>query len=53
VTGVQTCALPIYGQHSWDLLSDFDRVIASGLYIYVVKNSDTGEIQRGKLVIIK
>jgi len=44
---------PGNGQHSWDLLSDFDRVIASGLYIYVVKNSDTGEIQRGKLVIIK
>ncbi|MFT5233910.1 MAG: hypothetical protein ACI9UK_001237 [Candidatus Krumholzibacteriia bacterium] len=44
---------PGNGQHSWNLLSNFDRVIATGLYIYVVKNSDTGEIQRGKLVIIK
>ncbi len=44
---------PTSGQHSWNLLTNFDRVIASGLYIYVVKNSDTGEIQRGKLVIIK
>jgi len=29
------------------------RAIASGLYIYVVENLDTGERQRGKLVIIK
>ena len=44
---------PGSGQHSWNLLSDFDRVIATGLYIYVVEDLATGEIQRGKLVIIK
>ncbi|PJA75279.1 hypothetical protein CO151_06990 [bacterium CG_4_9_14_3_um_filter_65_15] len=41
------------GQEPWDLLSDPVRAIASGLYIYVVENLDTGERQRGKLVIIK
>jgi len=41
------------GQHSWNLLSDYGRVIATGLYIYVVEDLATGEIQRGKLVIIK
>jgi hypothetical protein len=41
------------GQHQWDLLSDYDRVIASGLYIYAVENLATGEVQRDKLVIIK
>lgn len=44
---------PASGQEPWDLLSDPVRAIASGLYIYVVKDLDTGEIQRGKLVIIK
>ena len=44
---------PSTGQEPWDLLSDHTRTIASGLYIYVVENQDTGEVQRGKLVIIK
>lgn len=44
---------PVSGQEPWDLLSSQPRSIASGLYIYVVENRDTGEIQRGKLVIIK
>jgi hypothetical protein len=44
---------PDDGKLSWDLLSDFGRATASGLYIYVVENLDSGEIQRGKLVIIK
>jgi hypothetical protein len=44
---------PNSGQISWDMLSDHTRAIASGLYIYVVTNLDTDEIQRGKLVIIK
>ncbi len=41
------------GQEPWDLLSDPVRAIATGLYVYVVKDFETGEIQRGKLVIIK
>jgi len=41
------------GKLAWDVLSDYGRAIASGLYVYVVKNLDTGEVQRGKMVIIK
>jgi len=41
------------GEHAWDLVSEFDQAIATGLYLYTVKNLDTGEIQRGKFVIIK
>jgi hypothetical protein len=44
---------PVLGQREWDLLSSYGRVIATGLYIYVVEDLDTGEVQRGKLVIIK
>jgi len=44
---------PTQGLKSWNMLTSFDRAVATGLYIYAVKDLDTGEIQRGKLVIIK
>jgi hypothetical protein len=44
---------PSSGQHAWDLLTDHQRAIATGLYIYVVTDHATGEQRRGKLVIIK
>ena len=44
---------PVDGKHEWNILSEPVRAIASGLYIYVVEDLATGEIQRGKLVIIK
>jgi hypothetical protein len=44
---------PASGQEPWDILSEDTRAIASGLYIYVVEDQNTGETQRGKLVIIK
>ncbi len=37
----------------WDILGEDTRAIASGLYIYVVEDQETGEVQRGKLVIFK
>jgi len=44
---------PGSGQAAWDLISEPVRAIATGLYIYVVTDHATGEVQRGKLVIIK
>lgn len=41
------------GEHAWDLISGGDQAIATGLYLYTVKNTDTGEIQRGKFLVIK
>lgn len=41
------------GEHSWDILSENSLNIAGGLYLYTVKDLDTGDIQRGKFVIIK
>ena len=41
------------GEHSWDLLSDSGLNPATGLYLFTVKNLETGEIQKGKFVIIK
>ncbi|MCP4632538.1 MAG: hypothetical protein GY855_06390, partial [candidate division Zixibacteria bacterium] len=41
------------GIHSWDLVTDHDQAVATGLYIYTVENNKTGNIQRGKLMIVK
>ncbi len=41
------------GEHSWDILSENGLNLSAGLYLFTVKNLDTGEVQRGKFVIIK
>ncbi len=41
------------GEHSWDILSENELSLAGGLYLYTVKNLDSGEVQRGKFVIIR
>ncbi|MBE0643625.1 MAG: hypothetical protein IH600_06060 [Bacteroidetes bacterium] len=48
--GTQTFA---GGEHAWDLITDNDQATATGLYLFVVENLDSGNIQRGKFVIIK
>lgn len=41
------------GEHSWDLLSDNALSISPGLYLFSVKDLDTGDVQQGKFVIMK
>lgn len=41
------------GEHAWDLLSDSGLSLTSGLYLFTVKNLETGKVQQGKFVIIK
>jgi hypothetical protein len=41
------------GEHAWDLITRKDQAIATGLYLYTVKNTDSGDIQRGKFLVIK
>jgi hypothetical protein len=41
------------GEHGWDLISRHDQAIATGLYLYSVKDEDTEEIFTGKFVVIK
>jgi len=38
---------------AWDLISDKDQAVATGLYVYSVENLDTGGNQVGKLMIIR
>ncbi|MCL5021380.1 MAG: hypothetical protein M1339_06960 [Bacteroidetes bacterium] len=41
------------GLHAWDLITSGDQAIATGLYLFTVKNLDNGNIQRGKFLVIK
>lgn len=41
------------GEHSWDILSENGLSLAGGLYLFTVRDRDSGEVQRGKFVIIK
>lgn len=41
------------GEHHWDLLSDANQDLTTGLYLFTVKDLDGGGIQRGRFAIIK
>jgi hypothetical protein len=41
------------GEDAWDLITRKDQAVASGLYLYTVKDKDNGQIQHGKFLIIK
>ncbi len=41
------------GEDTWDLLTDHDQAIATGLYLFTVKDTKTGNIKRGKFLVIK
>lgn len=38
---------------AWDLISDKDQAVASGLYIFAVENKLTGSNQTGKFLVIR
>ena len=41
------------GEHAWNLLSTNSQIIARGLYLFTVKDLDSGESRTGKFVVIK
>ncbi len=41
------------GLHAWNLITTADQAIATGLYLFTVKDLNTGAIKRGKFLIIK
>lgn len=41
------------GEHAWDILSQSRQNLTTGLYLYTVKDVESGKIQRGKIAIIK
>lgn len=41
------------GEHAWDLISKENQAVATGLYLFTVKDANTGEIKKGKFLIVK
>lgn len=41
------------GEHAWDLVSRNDQAIATGLYIFTVKDNKTDKVYHGKFLVIK
>ena len=41
------------GVHAWDLLSDNSLRLSSGLYLFSVRDLDSGEVETGKFVILR
>lgn len=41
------------GEHAWDLITKYDQALASGLYLFTVKDRATGDVKRGKFAIVK
>ncbi len=41
------------GEHGWDLVTKDDQALATGLYLFTVEDLQSGEIYRGKFLVIK
>ncbi len=41
------------GEHAWDLLTEDDQEIATGLYVFTVEDLNTGDVKTGKFLVIK
>ncbi|HSD63672.1 MAG TPA: hypothetical protein VLB50_07730, partial [Ignavibacteriaceae bacterium] len=41
------------GEEPWDLITDHDQAIATGLYLFSVKDLSNGNIKLGKFLIVK
>ncbi|MFH2032925.1 MAG: hypothetical protein ABIJ40_20210 [Bacteroidota bacterium] len=41
------------GEHAWDLVTEDDQAIATGLYLFSVKDNGNGNMKTGKFLVIK
>ncbi len=41
------------GEHAWDLVTESDQAIATGLYLFTVRNIANNDIKKGKFLVIK
>jgi hypothetical protein len=41
------------GEHAWDLLSNSKTTISMGVYLYTVKDTQTGNVEVGKFAVMK
>ena len=41
------------GEHAWDILTESKQTITQGIYLFSVRNRDTGEVQNGRFAVLK
>ena len=41
------------GEHAWDMITRNDQAIATGLYLFTVHDTKTGDTKRGKFLVVK
>ena len=41
------------GEHAWDLITKDNQAVATGLYYFTVKDQSSGDIKKGKFLIVK
>lgn len=41
------------GEHAWDLITDHDQALATGMYLFAVENLSTGYVKTGRFLVIK
>ncbi len=41
------------GEHAWDLITDYDQAVATGLYLYSIEDIQSGKMKTGRFLIIK
>lgn len=41
------------GEHAWDLITDHDQALATGMYLFTVENLNTGFVKTGRFLVIK
>ena len=53
--GAEDASQNVYsgGEHAWDLLTENTQIIARGIYIFTVRDLDTGKTYKGKFAVIK
>jgi len=44
---------PLRGQETWNLITRYDQEAATGLYLFVVEDLETGDRQKGQFLILK
>lgn len=53
IAGELVKKIPFNGDVHWDVTNEDNRTVASGIYIYLIIDNDTGEKKTGKLGVIK
>jgi hypothetical protein len=41
------------GEHAWDLITDHDQALATGMYLFAVEDFSTGYVKTGRFLVIK